>query len=332
MAQNYYKFKNLYIAILLCLPLTTSCLLIVFHTQAVSANERDIIVVQSQKIKPYNEVVTGFVEKCAEKGFSIKDVYTLHGNLDAGKNVSYNFKANNPNPDLVLAVGVLAATFVKELYQVTPLIFTMVINYDQFNLTGNNITGITMDVPIEDQFTVINTFLGKNKNVGVIYDPIKTGNLISKALRVSENFGLNIFRSEITLEKEIKPKLNNIIKKIDALWLMPDSSIASDKSRDYIIKMALEKHLLTFCTSNSLVKSGALVSVLPDYKSIGFQAAALALTLLGDTSITSLGIKQPGIFKLLINRQTAGKMGIDLLSIQSRYKTVFYISGTEIID
>ena len=296
----------------------------VFYIPKIIADENTVVIIQSQQIAAYNEAIKGFEEGSKGKNISIKEIYNLNGDADEGKRIVQNIKDNKHKPDLVLAVGILAATLVKEQFTDIPIIFCMVINHKRFNLEGNNITGISSEVSVDDQFTILKELLGAHKNVGVIYDPTKTGNIVSEADRMIKKLEFNFIKKEVTSESEVIPALKNMIDKIDALWMIPDSTVITKTSLNAISKTLLEHHLPIFCTSDAIVKAGALVSVSPDYVHTGRQAARMAQTLLSNPTTTSLGIKQPDKLKLTVNTQTAEIIGINLTSFQSHQDVVLY--------
>ncbi|MBU6391151.1 MAG: ABC transporter substrate-binding protein [Planctomycetota bacterium] len=295
-----------------------------FLLRNVIAAENTVFIIRSQQISAYNEAIKGFEEGCKEKNISIKAIYDLKGDAEEGKRVVQNIKDNNIKPNLILAVGVLAATIAKEQFPDIPIIFCMVINHERFNLGGANITGISSEASVEDQFALLKELLGAPKDVGVIYDPTKTGKIISEATIVTKKFEFHLVKSEVFSEKDIEFELKNIINKIDALWVIPDSTVITKKSLSVISKIALEHHLPIFCTSDAIVKAGALVSVSPDYEYTGIQAARMAQTLLSSPTTTSLGIKQPDKLKLTLNTQTAEIIGVNLSSMQSYPNMILY--------
>ena len=324
MIQRYRKtrwYQNL--TIVFC-SILAFLFQISFHIHKVIANENTIITIQSQSIPAYNEVIKGFEEGCKGKDISIKAIYDLKGDAEEGKSIIQTIKDNKLKPKLILAVGVLAATLVKEKFPDIPIIFCMVINHERFNLQGANITGISSEASVEDQFAILKELLGPRKNVGVIYDPMKTVKIISEATLVAKKFEFNLTTAEVTSEKDVAPALNNIIDKIDALWMIPDSTVITKKSLSIINKKTLEHRLPIFCTSEAIVKAGALVSVSPDYAYTGLQAAQIAQMLLNNPSTTSLGVKKPEKLKLTLNTQTAEIVDINLSPIQSRPNVVLY--------
>lgn len=290
------------------------------------AAEKTVIIFRSQQIAAYNEAIQGFEEGCKEKNISIKTTYDLLGDTEEGKRViqMVKNKKNGPKPDAILAVGVLAATLAKEHFSDIPIIFCMVINHDRFNLQGANITGISSEASIEDQFAVLKEILGPRKSIGVIYDPSKTRKIVAQADIVATQFDFNLVKSEVVLEKEVAPALKNIIHKIDALWVIPDSTVITKNTLNSIPKIILGHRLPIFSTSDAIVKAGALVSVSPDYKHTGIQAAQLTQQLLMHPPATSLGIQQPKRLKLTLNTQTAKTIGIDLSFIQLYPDIVLY--------
>ena len=165
-----------------------------FLSPQIFAKENTVVIIQSQQIAAYNEAIKGFEEGSKGKNISINSIYNLNGDADEGKRIIQNIKDNKHKPDLVLAVGILAATLVKEQFTDIPIIFCMVINHKRFNLEGNNITGISSEVSVEDQFTILKELLGARKNVGVIYDPTKTGNIVSEADLMIKNLNLILLK------------------------------------------------------------------------------------------------------------------------------------------
>ena len=73
-------------------------------------------MIQSQPIAAYNEAIKGFEEACKRNNISIAGIYDLKGDIDEGKRVIKNIKDEKLRPDLILAVGILATTLVKEQF------------------------------------------------------------------------------------------------------------------------------------------------------------------------------------------------------------------------
>ncbi len=68
--------------------------------------EETAIVIKSQNLSAYNEVVKGFQEECLKKNITIKSIYDLNGKMKVGQKIVRI--AMKQTPDITLAIGVLA--------------------------------------------------------------------------------------------------------------------------------------------------------------------------------------------------------------------------------
>jgi putative ABC transport system substrate-binding protein len=118
--------------------------------------------------------------------------------------------------------------------------------------------------------------------------------------------------------------MESLIGKIDALWLLPDSTVVTKKSFGFIKSATNENRIPLLCTSDVFVKAGALAAVSSDHKDVGKQAAVLARRILELSTPSSLGIVCPDHFKLTVNTDTAKMLGLELETIQKDTKINFY--------
>lgn len=286
--------------------------------------EKAVIIIRSHQIVAYDETIKGFQEGCKGKGITIQAVYDLNGIAETGKKVNQGIRNNKPPPDLILAVGVLAATLAKEYFADIPIIFCLVINHERFNFQGSNITGISAEASIEDQFLSLKELLGAQKRVGVIYDPIQTENIVAEAVRIAKKHDFVLVTKKVASEKDVAASLDAIINKIDVLWMIPDSTIITRESLPVILKKVQKQRLPTFCTSSAIVKAGALASISIDYAQTGFQAAEIAQALLYHSTAISPGVKHPEKLKWTLNTMTAKWLGINIAPFESRSDVVLY--------
>jgi putative ABC transport system substrate-binding protein len=118
--------------------------------------------------------------------------------------------------------------------------------------------------------------------------------------------------------------METLIGKIDALWLLPDSTVVTKKSFGFIKSTTIENRIPLLCTSDVFVKAGALAAVSSDHKDVGRQAAELARKILELPVPGSLGIVYPDHFKLTVNTDTVEKLGLELKVVQEGSKINFY--------
>lgn len=112
--------------------------------------------------------------------------------------------------------------------------------------------------------------------------------------------------------------LNEIINDIDALWLIPDPLVISEKKYLYeILDQCDKKKIPVFSYHNAFVNLGAVMSVSVDDPTIGRQAAGIVTELIaGETpsdkvqfpagSNISLNLKKVKEYNLEYNRDALG--------------------------
>ena len=293
-----------------------------FHSTYCAHAEKTAVVIKSQNLSAYNKVTKGFEAECIQNNITIKSIYDLKGKMKIGHKILR--KVRKEKPDIILTIGVLATTIAKQEIKDIPIVFCMVINHARFQLTGANITGIAAEISVEKQLKWHQTILDSLQNLGVIYDPSKTGNIIEIAGAKAKDIGINLVKYEIKSPKMVSEALKNLIGRIDSLWLLPDSTVLTKKSFDLIKSTALENKIPLLCTSEVCVKVGALAAVFSDYECVGEQAAQLAREILEKPSPGSLGIVYPDSFKLAINTDTAEKLGLNLEAILGEPHIVVY--------
>jgi len=94
--------------------------------------EETAIVIKSQDLSAYNEAAKGFQDECLKNNITIKSIYDLNGKMKVGQKIVR--KARKQKPDIILAIGVLAATVLMEKVDDIPIVFCMVINHERFRL------------------------------------------------------------------------------------------------------------------------------------------------------------------------------------------------------
>ncbi len=279
---------------------------------------------RSHQVIAYDDAIKGFQEGCKDYGITVRDIYDLNGDAETGKKVVLGIKNSKSPPDLILAVGVLAATLAKEYFTDIPVIFCLVINHERFNFQGSNIVGISSEAATEDQFLAIKELLVGRKRLGVIYDPIQTEKLVAEAIPLAQKHDFDLITKKIASEKDIPAALDAIINKIDVLWMIPDSTVITKEALSVILKKVQKHRIPTFCTSSSIVKSGALASVAIDYTQTGFQAAKIAQSLLFHKKETPPGVRHPEKLKWTLNEKTAKWLGINIAPFESRSNVTVY--------
>ncbi len=284
------------------LGFTLGLLFIFLCTQA---QAQSIAVIKSHDIEPFNQALAGFVSACD----SHITEYNLRGSEREGRDVIKRIIATRPK--FIVAIGPLAAQIAKEGGQDIPVVFFMVPNPHKQGLEGKNIAGISLEVPIETQFAMYKSIVPTLKTVGVIYDPEKTGAMIAQAGVVAEKLGLQLLAAPATSQKAVPAAWRSILGKIDALWMVPDDTVVTPESFQFLSLAAFENNLPFMAVSDIFVEVGALASLSPDYTDVGRQGCQLVTEVQSNRlSLKEVNVVPPAKVNLSINLKTASKIGL----------------------
>lgn len=278
---------------------------------------QSIAILKSHDIEPFNQTIEGFVSACNNQ---ITE-YNLDGKKERGFVIIKRLMETRPR--LILAIGALAAQVAKEQVKGIPVVFAMVPNPYKYGLEGANIAGISLDIPIETQLTMYKSLLPNLQALGVIYDSAKTGPMVAEAHKVAKTLGLQLQAVPVTSEKAVPGALRNLLGKIDALWMLPDDTVITPESFQFLLLKTFENHLPFLAVSDIFVEVGALASLSPDYTDVGRQSCQLVSKIeSSQLNLAEVNIFPPAKVNLAINLKTADIIGLRLPSavVQSASK------------
>ncbi len=234
----------------------------------------------------------------------------MEGDVARGRKLARKVRASNA--DLVLAVGIKAALAAKLEIVDIPIIYCMVLNPEKNGLTAPNMVGILLEVPVDRQLKEMRSVLPDLKRLGVLYDPENTGALVEDARRVAKFFGFDLITRVVRSEKDVPAMLRALMPQIDALWLIPDSTVLTEESISYLLTTTLDSNVPVIGFSSELVRNGALVGLSVNYEDIGRQAAILARKLLSAPQLKTPASFPPEKFQLALNLKTGKFLGVQI--------------------
>ncbi len=268
----------------------------------------EIAILKSSDIAAYNQAVAAF-KADLPAGTTITE-YDLQGDVARGRKLARKIRATDAS--LVLAVGVKAALVAKlELLDV-PVIFCMVLNPAKHDLTAPNMTGILLEVPIDRQLATIRSVLQDRKRIGVLYDPEKTATLVQEARRLAKGLDFELVERQVSSEKDVPATLRALMPSIEALWLLPDSTVLNEDSLKFLLSTALDANVPVIGFSSDLVRSGALVGLYVKYDDVGRQAGQLAKKALSGQAIPLSAVVPSERLRFALNLKTARFLGISI--------------------
>ena len=289
--------------VVFALVLVTSCISLAQE----SAFAKTVVVLQSSDIMSYKRAVKAFLENLPT---SLQHVHQFSLVGDVTKSNPILSKIRDLDPDVVVAVGLKAALVLNRGLPSVPSIFCMVLDPGKYHLPKSNMMGIALEIPFKDQMQSLQDVLPTVKRVGVLYNPDKTGRIVNAALPHAQSLGVELVSRKVLSERDVPNSLRAIVNQIDALWLVPDSTVLTADSFNFLLKTTLDANIPVIGFSPDLVSKGALLSIHFNYEDVGKQVAQLASRILHGKGFKMGVIHSPEPLRLAINLKTANFLGI----------------------
>ncbi len=308
-------------------------LIAIFYIPPLYSKTCHICIITNRKIEPYEIALRGCLNVMKKRGYREKDniVFTYYDLEKNEKNSLLLLKRiKRKKPDLIISFGTKASKILKKKIKNIPVVFSMVLNPVESGLVNKiispegNFIGASMNVLPESQFKLLKEVLPWVQKVGVIYDSKKTGDTITTALPSAKKYDLELIRKDVFSPKEVPLAINRMIKKIDVLWLIADTTVISYQSLQYILKIALKAKVPVIAQANYVVEMGALIGLECNYKDIGMQSGELVCKILEGEKPVNLQTTVPRKTLLLINLKVARALGLKIpFSVSKRAHKLF---------
>jgi putative ABC transport system substrate-binding protein len=285
------------------------CLGIFLGLSSVTSAE-EVAILKSADIIAYSEAITAF-KSALPPSFPVTLEYDLQGDMAKGRNLARRIRSSSVK--VVLAVGLKAALAAKLEIPDIPVIFCLVLDPEKYRLPSGNMVGLSLNIPFRQHLKPLRTLFPKVSRIGILFDPQKTNAMHSQLLQDAKALGIRIISEEVHTEQNVPQALNAIKNRIDALWLLPDSTVLTENTLDFLMSTTLEANIPVVGFSSGLVRSGAVVGAYFQYADIGKQAAQLSQQLVRETSPSLLGtiIPPEGVHQS-INQKSARFLGLSL--------------------
>lgn len=229
--------------------------------------------------------------------------------LDEGDPAGLQQRIEAARPGVIVAVGLKAALFARDRLPRTPLVFCVVPNYERFDLTGASISGVSADVPPEQELAALRTAAPDAQRVGLIIGR-ETGAAVARRARgAARAAGLTLVEARVSSLSELQKVARDLVTRADALWIPADPTVATPEAFRFLLELSLEQRKPLLAFSESLVRAGALVAVAPDYAWMGAQAAEVVRRIRSGERAGDIDVVPLKRTHVVLNSATARALG-----------------------
>jgi putative ABC transport system substrate-binding protein len=269
-----------------------------------------VVVILTADVDEYRRALKGLK---ATLRHPIVAEYDMEGDFERGRRVMAGIRSQG-TPDLIVAVGIWALQVAAEESTEIPIVYAMVLNPPSVVQPGTkNITGASMNVPVDQSISLFKQLSPQIRRVGVIYNPARTGYLVRRAQGAAREQGLQLIARQVTSPKEAIAALEAIQDAVDALWILPDETTLAPPVVQQMMLVSYRKKLPLLGLSESQVQMGALLSLsFASGEDIGRQAGELSNAILAGKAASEIPYTTARQLKLAVNLKAAQKLGVSI--------------------
>ena len=212
-------------------------------------------------------------------------------------------------PDLIYCIGTKAYLLTNKYISDRKIVFSSIINWQRLPLAQKT-CGVSSELNPEMQITLYRYIFPGLKRIGVLYSKKYNRQRFNDAQAAAKEMGIEITGRSLSKKRDVIPELRGLLKEVDALWLISDPVVMSDKkSLVEVFKQCdlSKKPILSY--HNAFAEHGAMLIVSVDIPTIGRQAAAISREVLsGD--VVKRKVQLPAGSHIILNLKKANEYGL----------------------
>jgi len=316
-----------YLKTLVFMATVTVICLVVFGCQKNDKVFHIGILQWTEKVEAFNRTYKGVSDGLNAKGYkqglNLKIDYK---NVEQDKNLALKAAQEfvKKGVDLIVALGTgssiaaLEATAVKQI----PIVFSIVgapkatgIIHD-YDDSKRNITGVSMKVPVKEQFQTIKDILPDVKKLGIIYctempQAVATG---KEAAAIASEFGWKPLTIAFPKEQlpQLEQKAESLAQNVDFIYIPTDPILGSPDNFQTIISVSDEHKIPIVVVTKKFVENGGLAAIHCDFYEIGRQAADSISHVLEGIDVHTIPSQKPMIKRISLNLKKAQQLDIKI--------------------
>ena len=212
-------------------------------------------------------------------------------------------------PDLVYCIGTKAYLLANKYISERNIVFSSIINWRRLP-AAKKTYGVSSELNPEMQITLYRYIFPGVKKIGVLYSEKYNKHWFNTAREAAKEMGVEIMGRSLSKRRDTLPALKDLLDEIDALWLISDPVVMSDK--DSLIELfkqcdVAKKPILSY--HNAFAEYGAVLIVSVDNPTTGRQAAAISREVLsGD--VVKKKVQLPAGSHIILNLKKANEYGL----------------------
>lgn len=289
------------------------------------AEEKTVGVIQYATHPSLDNCYEGFLLGLAEGGYVQGDNLTIDFQNAMADASNSDMQAKNmavKQEDLLVGIATPAAmsAYVAAREQGTPVVFIAVSDpvsagiVESVESSGNNCTGVSDLLNLEEQLKLIRAFLPDAQTIGVIYTTSEPNSLshLEKLEALAPDYGFTIVAVGISSAAEVGSAAATLVSKgVDCVNNFTDNNVVENLTM--LLHATDEAGIPVFGSEVEQVTNGCLATQGIDYVEVGRAAGLMAAKLLnGEAQPSELPILEVSDVTPAYNSTVAARLGLTL--------------------
>ncbi|MEZ4267987.1 MAG: ABC transporter substrate-binding protein [Myxococcota bacterium] len=268
-----------------------------------------VVVLVSHDAAPHTEALEGLRARLRGANRQVGGVWDLAG--DDSNAEAILAEVRSLRPAVVVTIGSLATRVAVAAKLGVPVVGGLVPRTQ--SLKGSDeLTGVTLEIPVEVQLDWLRRMVPDARRVGVVYNARENAALVRRLQGAAGSRGLSIEAQAVSEPKEIPRALTAASEDAHVLLGLADSVVLTSQTARQLLLSSFRNRVPLVGPSESWVKAGALYALHWDYRDLGAQVGDMVLAVLGGTPPSQLEPVAPRTIRWSVNARTAEHMRITL--------------------
>lgn len=210
----------------------------------------------------------------------------------------------------VVAIGLLAAQVARQRLSSKLVVFCQVLNVEEFDLVTPWMKGVSGIPSLNRQFAAWKQLDPGLRRIGMI-----TGRsakyMVEEAEAAAKANALELERIEVSSDRAVLFAAQDLLeKKVQGIWLAPDSSILSQRAILDMMSYSVKNQLQVLAFSPALLKEGALLSATSDVEEIARLVLERVRKSAGVQSVPGEAVAPLATAKIVVSTSAAARFGL----------------------
>lgn len=178
--------------------------------------------------------------------------------------------------------------------------------------SNTNVTGMSNYVDVVPQLEMFKQVLPEMKKIGFIYNPGEVNSITQLAdlEKAAPQFGLEVVAQSVNRTADVPQAAARLANQTDAIFIYGDNTALA--ALESIVIAGIKAGKPVFVADTDAVISGPLAALGPNQYQLGIDTADMIADVLDGKDINEIPVGFPDKMELVINMDTAEKLGLTL--------------------